>query len=355
MVNYTQLTLSLRELIATKFNEQGKSIRQIAKEIEVSPNTVSQEIKRNKVLASDDLIIDIKYDERKMRLIDKRFVYKADYANDCAKERSKIVRCQKKIIKGGLLYREIDQRLKSGFKPDVIAGRLKLEYPDDLAYHISHEAIYQYVYAHPECKWYEYLKKTRKKRKPRGDNKKDKPKDENHVSIHDRTENINNRLEIGHFEADSVIGQATGSKKNIVTLVDRKTRLMFALFTADKTTVNTCGALREMLLKIGDKAKSITYDNGTEFANHHLLMEEFGIISYFADPYSSWQRGTNERHNGLLRRYFPKKKNFEDITDEELQEVVDFWNNYPRKILGYKTPNEVWNEEVAKLELERGV
>jgi IS30 family transposase len=345
---YNHLDDTKRKLIAHKLNIEDKSIRAIAAEICVDPSTVSREIDRNKVKASKWTLAYKQVNGSPVKIIDKLYIYDPKYADMLADKRAKIVRCQHKIIYGSELLEAIDKQLKDGWKPDTIAGRLKYQYPDNPAWHISHEAIYQYAYAHTECGWWEYLKKGNKKRKKQS---KRKGVIKNRVSISQRPEEVEERKEIGHLEGDSVVGCRGESKKIINTLVDRCSRKMFADFAPDKTAENTKIAIIGSLRDIKDIINSLTLDNGTEFALHEQIAKALGIDVYFAHPYSSWERGTNERHNGLLRRYFPKKKDFEDISDEELAEVVDFWNNYPRKILGYRTPNEVWDEQANELKL----
>jgi IS30 family transposase len=117
---------------------------------------------------------------------------------------------------------------------------------------------------------------------------------------------------------------------------------------SNRTSVETAKAIKQIVeSRYGRDIKSLTLDNGSENALHERVSKETGVPIYFADPYSSWQRGTNERHNGLLRQFFPKGTNFDEITQEELDEMTDYWNNRRRKILGYKTPLQVWTENTS--------
>lgn len=156
------------------------------------------------------------------------------------------------------------------------------------------------------------------------------------MSIHDRPEVINQREELGHWEGDTVEG--TGHKQGIHTEVERVSRFLMAVKVTAMTSEQTSTVQQELFETIPcSLRKSTTLDNGRE--NHlHMRLHLLGMQTYFADPYASWQRGTNENTNGLLRRYLPKKTSFTNLTQEELDDIVTEINNRPRKVLQYKTP-----------------
>jgi len=171
-------------------------------------------------------------------------------------------------------------------------------------------------------------------------------------SIDQRPEEVQSRQTFGHWEIDTV----TGKKSNdsvILTLTERKTRyeLLFLLDAKDSNTVNE--ALSELKNCYGKDVsnvfRTITADNGSEFSRLSEMLQGLGIEAYFTHPYSSWERGTNERHNGLIRRFIPKGKAIKDFSEETIKRIQQWLNSLPRRILGYKTPEECFNEEIHNL------
>jgi IS30 family transposase len=346
MRNYTRLTIEDRKHIERWFDE-GLSISEIARRLGRSKNTISREIRLRKVKFIHE---SGKWERReKPRAIEKKWTYSAEAAEDMARKEKKKKKKPIKLKNCARLLEYVSGKLREGLKPDVISGRIKLDCPLDIEMRISSEAIYRYIYSNIREGLFEYLDKPRKRRKKRSSRPSKRKLIKERVSIAHRGKKAKNRKEIGHFEADSVIGKTGGSKKVMQTLVDRKSRLMLASVSNDKTAEET---LRNLLLMFKDipkgAAKTVTFDNGSEFSLHYMLAKHVGAKTYFADPYCSWQRGTNERHNRMLRKFFPKKTDFNNVSSEELKEAVDYWNNLPRKILGYLTPMEVWEREVLK-------
>ena len=169
------------------------------------------------------------------------------------------------------------------------------------------------------------------------------------VPIADRPEAVGSRKGFGHFESDTVVGAAP-SRRCVNTQVERRSRRLFARLVDDKSASATARAEYEIFKDMPPAARvDRTWDNGTEASLHMLVDEALGMLTYFADPYGSWQRGSNENRNGRIRRYLPKGTSFEDLTQDELDAIVGEINDTPMKLLGYKTPNEVWDEEMAKL------
>lgn len=154
---------------------------------------------------------------------------------------------------------------------------------------------------------------------------------------------IEERKQFGHWESDSVLG--THGTGGIHTSVERTSRYYQAIKIPQITARATVDAQISKFVGLpGHAVRSITADNGSEFAFHYELADNLAIPTYFADPYSAWQRGSNEHFNGRLRRYLPKGTSFNDLTQTELDEFVDEINNRPRKILGWATPAEVFHE-----------
>ena len=173
-------------------------------------------------------------------------------------------------------------------------------------------------------------------------------------SIDERDPSIETREEFGHWELDTVRGVKDKADDVIVTLLERKSRLYVTLRSPSAKAVDVKASLSDWLdvmlgvPQLKQICKTMTADNGSEFAKLSEL-ETADLLVYFAHPYSSWERGSNERHNGLLRRFIPKGMPIKDVSDEVLKRTMNWCNNLPRKILGYKTPLEVFFEEVRKL------
>ena len=187
----------------------------------------------------------------------------------------------------------------------------------------------------------EYLPWKRTKRRRKRGRKVHRSRIPNRVSIRERPIEATSRAEFGHWEGDTVEGK--GHKDGIHTEVERVSRLLLAVKVNQVSSEQAIEAQKAMFAPLPAEArKSTTLDNGRE--NHrHAELAELGMATYFADPYSSWQRGTNEYHNGLLRRYLPKGSSFQDLDDDELADIVWEINNRPRKVLNFNTPQEVYN------------
>ncbi len=202
------------------------------------------------------------------------------------------------------------------------------------------ELIYQWVYedAKQGGNLYKLLPRSHKKRK-----RKVKQREEsisNKQSIHSRPEVVAERNRIGDLEIDSVVGPA--NKAGIITATERKSRFNMAKLVSSKSGNETLVKLLELLSKHKKKIRTITSDNGKEFALHLAIAKELNADYYFADPYSSYQRGSNEHSNGMIRRYFPKGTDFSLVTEKELETVLYKINHLPRKIHNGKTAHEIF-------------
>lgn len=239
-------------------------------------------------------------------------------------------------------------KLRDGWTPEMIAGRARIDFPDTPAMHMSHETIYRFIYARQNQHrlLHEYLPHGRKKRRKHHGRKVHSSKIPHRVSIHHRPEEVNARTVFGHWEGDSVLGTKSRGD-GIHTEVERHTRLLRATKVEALTSRAGIDAQKRLFGPLPEHARcSTTMDNGTEMHLHTELVTDYQMDTYFADPYSSWQRGTNEHHNGRLRRYYPKGTDFSQISEEELQAAITEINNQPRKCLGWFTPAEAFDEHL---------
>lgn len=320
-MKYKQITAADRKAIEVLLSEDY-STSQIAKKLGFNRSTICREVKNRSNPNGYSA-----------------FTAQCDY-EDC---RKRCVKTSKLNISNTQNY--VYEKLTSGWSPEQISGRMRLEQRAD---YVCHETIYNFIYTNPVWKkdsMYQYLRLGKKKRVSWKGRKTHKSKIPNRVSIHKRSKIVDKRIEIGHYEGDSVIYPYG---KVINTLNELKTgRVIFTLLP-DKTTKETIKAVTNQL-KLEDFAKTLTVDNGTEFTEHKEVTKQAGVKVYFADPYSSWQRGANENCNMLLRGFLPKRHNINNLKQEELDEIAEELNNRPRKRLGYKTPNEVYFDEVLIL------
>ena len=229
----------------------------------------------------------------------------------------------------------VESLVQQQWSPEQIAGRLKLEQRES----VSHERIYQYIYADKRAGGTLFLnlrcQKKRKKRYGQRDRRGQLPA---RRSIEQRPKIVDSRERLGDWEADTIIG--SNHRQAIVSVVERKSKLT----RLGRVKRNTADAVqRELTTQLAPlTVQTITSDNGREFAHHQSIEKKLQATFYFAHPYSSWERGLNENTNGLVRQYFPKKSDFSKITDKQINQVVTPLNNRPRKTLGYRTPNEVF-------------
>jgi IS30 family transposase len=326
---FNRLTLSERVIIETLLNEK-KSKSYIAVKLNRSRSTIGNEINR---------------------WSGSQFHYKAELANEYSRCLNDTKRNKDKITISNALKIQVYKGLLSHLSPELISGRLKLLYPTDAAMNISYESIYRYIYSHPQGNINKKLikllvRQKSKRRKPkRREGHLAKIKDGTSIEL--RPAQVEDRVEIGHWEGDLLIGP--NQKSCIGSIVERKIRYTILVKLANKKSKTVCDAFAQKLKKQPLLLrKTMTYDNGTEMAEHKLITEQTGINIFFAHPYSSWERGTNENTNGLIRRFLPKKTDFNLISKADLKKLQDHLNNKPRKVLGYYTPNELYCFEINK-------
>ena len=267
--------------------------------------------------------------------------YRAERAQQCYGERLKQKGRHRQ--RWHLLFEEMMVPfLAQGWSPEQISGFFK-----GSAYAVSHEWLYQrilrdkreggMVYRHLRCQ------KQRKKRYGKPDRR---GQIVNRRSIHERAPEVAGRSRLGDWEADTIIGAR--HQGAIVSLVERKTGYARLIRVHSKEAAGVSRAICKALGAFKDKVLTLTFDNGKEFAGHEEIAKALQADCYFADPYSSWQRGSNENLNGLVRQYFPKRTtDFTKVTDAEVASVEEKLNNRPRKRLGWKTPAyEFWGKSL---------
>lgn len=230
----------------------------------------------------------------------------------------------------------IDHLLTQHYSPEQITGRLRLLDWRDVP---SHESIYQHIYADKKAggDLHKALRcqKRYKKRYLQGQDRRGKIA--NRCDITDRPSIIDARRRIGDYEGDTVVGR--GHQGVLVTLVDRTTRETKIKALPNRKAQRVTQACIDMLK--GERALSITFDNGKEFADHETIAASLNADIYFAQPYHSWERGTNENTNGLIRQFLPKSMRLDNLSVHLVQSIEDNLNNRPRKVLVFRTPLEV--------------
>lgn len=244
------------------------------------------------------------------------------------------------------LWHYLIEKMTEGWTPEEVACRLPTDYPDDFRMRISHEAIYQAIYRDKRLHFLiKCLAQARPKRRRRGQGKTRRgPVIPNRVGIEHRPEVVEQRGRFGDWEGDLIVG--ADQQGYLLTLVDRRARLLLSRKVQTKQADEVAQAVIDALYDLPTSwVKTITFDNGTEFAQHETMAEKLPVDIYFAAPYSSYQRGTNENTNGLIRRYLPKGTSFRELSQAHVDHIVEELNNRPRKILGYRTPNEVFQKQ----------
>ena len=233
--------------------------------------------------------------------------------------------------------------MEKKLSPEQIIGRAKKEGKAC----VSHERIYQYVWLDKKNggSLYLHLRTQGKKYRKRGNSKDKRGKITGRIDISQRPGIVEKRERFGDFEIDTIIGQ--NHKGAIVTINDRATGLLKMRKLESKNAEFLAEQTIEVLKPYQYFLHTITSDNGKEFAAHQKISEALNCDFYFAKPYHSWQRGSNENLNGLIRQYIPKKTNFENLTDEYIQWVEDQLNHRPRKRFGFLNPIEIFNQKVA--------
>jgi len=314
-MSHAKITYDEREVIE-KFLLRGKTDQEIAKELSRHRSTISREIDRNSLYNMN---------------------YVACYAQIIYEDRKTAPR-KKYITENEEIIEFVSKNLKN-YSPDVISGRALLEkHPIK----VSTESIYSIVYNDRKNKGslWKLLPSKRKKRKTsRFDKKDERGSLKNQVSIHDRPKGAQNRSRDGHFEGDTILGKHHQSM--IFTAVDRKNKSNFIHKLKERNSAGLYEAVKLMKEYYNDGFKTLTVDNGKEFACHERITNKLDVKVFFADPGKPAQRGSNENFNRQVRRDFPKGIDFRNIAWNKVRGVMNKLNNTPRKSLKYRTPFEV--------------
>jgi len=317
MLSYTHFTRGEREYLQ-ELLEKKKGIREIARIMGRCPSSVSREIKRNRSKKG-------------------YHPWRAQILTITRRRKNR-----RKLVQGSQEWNYIVEKLQLYWSPEEICGRWELEHGAKPDFSIS--LIYRYI---KEGLFPEIQRKTHLRRK----GKSYRPRNSPYQTIHpDRTipewpEAVRERRRIGDWEGDTLYGGI--GKGLLVTQVDRRSRYLRAGLLASRDRVKTKDAIVTLLR--GLPVKTISLDNGAEFAEFHALETELQTLVYFAEPHKPWQRGTNENTNDILRFFFPKGFDFRSVSQEDVDLVVDLINNRPRKCLGWKSPSEVFAEEYVAL------
>lgn len=325
MKNYRRLSPSERDQLAV-WKAEGVSNKECARRLRRSVSTIGRELQRNNWKGNH---------------------YVAIHAQAQADGREREKAHGKEELKNPDVYEYVTDKLRGGWSPDQIAGKLRFLHPKDRYFWITAETIYRWIYQEKQVRcgqpWYEYLRRKQKKRKKYKGRKVHRSHIPDRISIHKRPPVVNKRKQFGHWEGDTIEGK--GHRDGVHTEVERMSRKILGKKVAQITSEATVNVQKQLFVEVPEPArKSTTLDNGRETHFHFQLRNELGMETYHADPYSSWQRGTNEHGNWHLRYYFPKGTDFNEVTEEELQDAIEEINNRPRKILGYLSANEMYQK-----------
>lgn len=326
---YSHLSDEERDVIS-KLHFSGLSRAAIARDLGRSTSTISRELLRNRVRKGSHRYV--------------HWQYISSGASKLAKQRRSAAKGKlPRLLEMPRLLSYIKQGLKQNWSPEQIAGRIRVDHPHAPTMRVSHQTIYQWLRADKQSggSWYLCLRQSHRKRRKKYGSSLRRYRIQDQVSIDQRPKIVEARKRLGDWEGDTVEGK--NHQGRLLTLVDRKSRFTLALKLKSKFSHEVVGAIERALKPFArHKRQTLTLDNGTEFTYFQQIQERLRTKVYFAHPYCSWERGTNENTNGLLRQYFPKQTNFLEISAQQLAAVVMRLNNRPRKCLSWRTPYEVF-------------
>ena len=319
--SYRHMSAEERETLSLGL-AHGQSLRMMARVLGRAPSTLSREYARNAMRAA----------------------YRACTAHTLASARAHQPRRPRKLL-DPWLWQYVQTHLAQGCSPEQIAGRLRREYPDDMGKQLSTETIYAGLYVllrgTLRSALLAALRQARKARRPRARGTDRRGQIPNLTPIAERPAEVATRTIPGHWEGDLIKGARNGSA--VGTLVERTTRLVIvARMDGTDATSARKGVTKKLRHVPAPLRKTLTYDRGKEMAEHERLAQRLAIRIFFADPYSPWQRGTNENTNGLRRQYRPKGTDLSGYTPRELNAIAHRLNTRPRKCLNFATPLEVF-------------
>lgn len=319
-MNYKQLTENERYQIYA-LRKAGHSQKYIACLLGRSPSTISRELRRN------------------MGLRGYRPTQAQRLSNARRREAFKAGKVSDEVL--GWIKTLIRQELSPQQVVDYLIRHKKLS--------LHHETVYQLIYADKAegGELYKHLRIASKPYRKRYGHYDRRGRIRNRVDIDERPVVVDRRSRIGDWEGDTVMGKRRNSA--LLTLVERKTLYTVILRLTGKRADLLAKIAVKGMKKLKSKVKTITFDNGLEFAEHKEIAKGLGAAIYFAHPYASWERGINENTNGLIRQYFPKGTDFNQVSDEEIRHVMDRLNNRPRKTRGCRSPNELFTGQQKNL------
>jgi transposase, IS30 family len=324
MKTYKRLNQDEREKIMV-LRSQRYSQTEIAEELNRDASTISRELKRHS---------------------GPQRAYSAHSAQEEADRRARCHNTQRKLSKPRL-WRIVKKKLKLRWSPEQISRCLRKRYPEDPTMHVSHEAIYSFLYVQTKGtlkkELTSCLRQKRTQRRSRTGRVERRGKIPDMISIDQRPAEVASRTVPGHWEGDLVMGAMNRSA--IGTLVERMTRFLIVVILTAHDATSTRFAFRREIMRLPAHLRwSMTYDQGKEMSEHVKLTMDTKMQVYFAHPHSPWMRGTNENTNGLIRDFFPKGTDFSQVSERELRKVQHMLNERPRKTLGWKTPKEAMHE-----------
>jgi len=308
------LTLEEREMVSRMHHAGNKQV-EIARELERHPSTISRELRRNR--GRNGYWAVAAQEKAAARRSGRPWVYKLDRPE---------------------ISRYVRQALRAFWSPDQIAGRLRRDFPHDPRRWVSRQTIYDWIEAQRAARadWRRYLRRLGRVRR----SWENRGKLRGCVSIEGRPAVVDRRARCGDWEGDTLVG--AGQRGGAVTLVERKSGYLLLGKIRDRQATRVRQAITQLFQPLPARLrKTLTLDNGKEFAEHEQLAADVALRVYFATPYCAWQRGTNENTNGLVRQFFPKGSDLAQTPEHRFEKVQHLLNSRPRKRLGYRTPLEV--------------
>jgi transposase, IS30 family len=318
-MSYRPLTLEERYTIAT-MKQAGHAHREIARVLGRPPSTIGREVRRNRS--------------------SKGYYHRSAHALARSRRRGKAT-----IKFDAAMRAQAEAKLQAGWSPEQIAGRFKaLGLPM-----VSHQRLYEHIRQDQALggSLHRFLRRDGKRRKKRYGAKDYRGRIRDRVDIDQRPAVVAAKSRLGDWEGDTIVGgQRQGA---VVTLVERRSQYLLMKKVARADAASVTAAVITVAQPHVEQFKTITYDNGREFASHAQMAQALSVDIYFAKPYHSWERGLNENTNGLIRQYIPKRAMLSDYTDDDIIQIQEALNHRPRKTLGYRTPHEFFIERKSRV------
>lgn len=321
MTHHCKLSSEERSVLAA-LREQGLSLRRIAERLGRSVSTISDELKRNGGNDGYDPLV-AQFQTRLRR-------WEANRNNPAKPERFDAF---------------VEEKLKEGWSPEIIVGRMRKDFPDDPAMRAVHETVYRRVYRSGLTSFLPRGMPRRQRRRFRLQKSRGTQGLGNIIGIEERPQHANERTQYGHWEGDTMLGKKDSGPAVCVQTERRSRYLLLKKMRRKTARAMRSAVVHQLRLFPRTLRRTLTLDRGSENAEH----DHFGLPVYFCDPYSSWQKGSVEQIIGLIRRYVPKGTDLRTITPTQLQIIQNRLNNRPRKVLGFRTPAEVFSSHCKRL------